>query len=282
MEGISLAAVMARYEDIFSPLMIAMVNAGERGGFLSRALMDTARYVEQDIELRNLIRRETMYPKIVLAFACVLVPAVNLIISLVAPGSPFGLSSPLTTPKNWIVYGPVLAFVFLFWRVGLNIPSIRSVWDTIWTPFPGIGRTMREFAMARFGRAFGAMYRGGLPHPESLVLAADTCGNEYLRSKIYSAEQPLRNGQSITEAMKATNVFDWAVIDMVATGERTGNIDFMLLKMAEYYEQEAAIRARKLGMWLGILVFVIVAIYVFYIVLNFYLSYFSTVMGGAN
>jgi type II secretory pathway component PulF len=280
MAGGSVGEGFARHPDVFNPLMMAMVNAGERGGFLADQCKHMSEYLRRDIELRNLIRKETFYPKFVVAFSIVLIFVANTVIEAYGQPGAQKLWSPLTTPMNWIIVFPVLALIWYYFNVVKKRPEAQYKWDKNVLSVPYIGATSHGFAMAKFGRSFGALYRAGVPVGEAIKLAADACGNEYVRARIYPSANEIDGGGGITEAFARTEVFSPIVLDMTRTGEVTGDVDQMLIKVSEHYEEEGTVRARQAATVLGVVVFVIVAIYVLVVVLRFYTEYFGRAMGG--
>lgn len=272
--GRPMSAGMQRYPEIFSPVMLSITRTGEEGGFLDEALYTVAKYTEDEIELRNLYRRVTIYPKLLIGASILIIGGANLIISKVNPAAP-NLVSPLTNIKTWFILAPLLVGLFLFLRVGLANFGVKYLWDMFVSFIPFVGKTVRQMAMAKFGRAFGALYRAGVPLPQVVKLSADSCGNEYMRSKLYPASLVLEGGAGITETLRSTGALSPIVIDMLSTGERTGNLDQMLNKMADYYQDEAKTRSVQLGHFMGVLAFLVVAIYIGYIVITFYQSYGS-------
>lgn len=279
--GRPLSFGMQRHPEQFSPLMLGIVKAGEQGGFLDGAFAQVADHIEQEIQLRNLIRRVTFFPKLVLIASCLIIWGANGIIASVRPGSPFGISSPLTTLAVWLILGPLLVALFLFSRIGLANPRIKYAWDQMLLSLPGLGKIVMQFAMAKFGHAFGALYRAGVPIQQSLTMAADASGNERLRSLMYPAAKRLESGKGITEVFQQTGAFSPIVLDMTATGEASGRLDLMMSKVSEYYEEEAKTRAYQAGTIFGVGVLLCVAIYIAYVVISFYMGYGSTIMGGA-
>jgi type IV pilus assembly protein PilC/MSHA biogenesis protein MshG len=257
-----------------------MLRAGEEGGFTDTACLDIANYLQRDIEQRNLIRRETAYPKLVIIMAIVIIGAANLFISSVAPGGR-QIVSPLTEISTWYVLGPLLIALFLYIRIGLHNPTVRHFHDTFVLSLPFLGGMAKGWAMARFGRAFGALYRSGVPLQRGLRLAADACGNEVIRARIYPASAKLEQGAGIAETMAETRAFDPVVVDMASTGETTGNLDQMLTKVAEYYEDEGSVKAKQFGHVVGVLALLAVAAYVLYLMFSFYSGYFGGMMEGA-
>lgn len=269
-----------RYPEVFSPLMLSMIRTGEEGGLVAEQTRMLADYIQRDIELRNIIRRETAYPKIVLAASVVIITATNIIIQAIKPGSQ-GISSPLTTFGVLIVVIPLCIAAFIGIKLAKQRPELMSTWHSFTASLPWIGGMVRGFAMARFGRAFGALYAAGVPMPKAFRLAADACGNEALRFQMQSGAEDMENGLSMSEAFIRTKAFNPLVIDMVKTGEMTGNVDLMLNKMAEYYEDEGSLKARQSAMILGVLVFLAVAAYIGFVIVTFYTGVYGGISGAA-
>ena len=270
---------MQRYPEVFSPIMMSLVRAGETAGFFDEALNQVADYIEREIELRNLYRRVTFNPKLTIVASIIIILVTNVILGSLNTNT--RLSSPLTTVTTWLWLGPLIIGLFLFFRVGLANGRIKYNWDLIIASIPGFKTIIRELAMAKFGRAFGALYKAGVPVHQALPMAADACGNEYLRSKMYPAARQLEAGHGMTETFKATGAFSPIVLDMVSTGEKTGNVDQMLAKMAQFYEEEAATKSTQVGLTFGVVVFLCVAVYIGMIVINFYSGYFGGIMKNA-
>lgn len=274
--GRPMTAGLQRYPEVFSPVMISIIRAGEEGGFLDKALFTVAQYTEDEIELRNMYRRATFYPKLLVVASMVIIIATNTILSVIKPGAT-GLSSPLTTVATWIILTPIIIGLFLFFRVGLANHKVKYMWDMFVSMIPYIGTTIRQMAMAKFGRAFGALYKSGVPIPRVIQLSADSCGNEYMRARLHPAGSRLEGGSTITETLRSTGALSPIVIDMLATGEQTGELDNMLNKMSDYYHDEAKTRSVQMGHVVGVFVLLCVAVYIGYIVISFWSSYGSRV-----
>jgi type IV pilus assembly protein PilC/MSHA biogenesis protein MshG len=281
MEGKTLSEGLERYPDVFSPLMLSLLRAGEHGGFVPEACGHLSDYIKEEIDLRNLIRKETAYPKIVIFLSMFIVLAVNMVLTSIGSTQP-GMRSPLTDPMNWLCIGPMIVGIFLFIRIGLRQEQIKKKWQQFLLKLPAFGDMVHGFAMAKFGRAFGALYKGAVPIPHAVVLAAEACGNEYLRDRIIPVKARLEEGIGITQAFTETGAFNPIVLDMTHTGEMTGNLDFMLTKVAEFYEEEGRIRARQWATYFGVTVFMCVAVYVAYLVITFFMQYatMTTSAGG--
>ena len=261
-----------RYPEVFGPVIVSLLRAGEEGGFVDSVLTNIADYLDQENELRRLYKRVTFYPKLQVVASIVIVLGANAILASIKPGAR-GLSSPLTTPSTWFWLAPLIVAIFLFLKVGLANPRIRFNWDAFVSHIPYLGNTMRQLAMARFGRAFAALYRAGVPMVRAIGLSADACGNEYLRARMQPAMQRVREGEGITVALRDTGAFSPIVLDMVGTGESTGNLDAMLQKVGDFYIAEAEVRQVQLGYAVGVLLGLLVAIYIGYIVISFYTGF---------
>ncbi len=255
-----------RYPEVFNPLMLSMIKVGEDGGFLPEQCLQLSDYIERDIELRNMIKRETASPKLTMIVSVFIIIGTNILIQSLAPGG-MGL------PVPWIFWALILIVggtSFFFVKFLLPQPEIRAKFDEFNLKIPGIGGMIQGFAMAKFGRSFGALYKGGIPVHKALELAADSCGNEAIKRKVSPAIQQLKDGAGITDTFQATGAFSPLVLDMTRTGEMTGNMDQMLIKMAEFYEDEGATKAQMSAKIIGVACLIVTGIYVLIILLGFY------------
>lgn len=274
--GREVSAGMQRYPEVFPPLSVSLIRAGEEGGFVAPSFKLLADYTDKQIALKNLIRRLTLHPKIVVFAAVAVIGGASLLIGAMGKDNSM-LSTPLTTWTTWLILGPLIVGAFLFFRVGLANPRIRYNWDRMLVKMPfGVGQTVHQFAMSKFGMAMAFLYKGGVPVQNSISLAADACGNEFIRGQISPAGRRLDTGAKITETLRATEAFSPIVLDMVDTGEETGNLDAMLLRMSSFYEDEAETRAKQVAQIFSFILFLFVAVYVAYVVITFFMRLYSS------
>lgn len=276
--GRPISAGLQRYPEVFSPLMVSMVRVGERSGLIAEQCHQIAEYVQRDMELRNLIRRETAYPKLVLWASAFIILLTNSFIT-VAMNKPDAQTLPVPY-MVWAVLLGLAAFTFFMNRYGLQVQHVKQVWDGFLLWIPGIGQMVQGFAMAKFGRAFAALYKSGVPVGESLKLSADSMGNEALRARIHPAAQKVEEGYGIAKTLQETGAFSPIVLDMAHTGETTGNLDSMMNKIAEYYEDEGQTNARKGATILGVFCLILAGIYVLTIVVGFFTGYANQIGNG--
>lgn len=271
--GRPMSAGFQRYPEVFNPLMMSMIRVGEEGGFIAEQCKMLSEYIRRDIELRNMIKRETAMPKLTVITSIGIILSTNLIIQAIAPG---GIQLPVPW-LIWIFTAFVVVGGYFFTKLALPQPHVRKSFDELVLALPGLGGMVHGFAMAKFGRAFGALYKGGVALPRAVELAADACGNEAVRAKVYPAAQGLKEGAGVTETLAQTGAFSPLVLDMTRTGETTGNMDDMLLKVAEFYEEEGALKAQMAAKIIGVVCLILVAIYVCFVLLTGY----SAIFGGA-
>lgn len=284
LEGSNLHERMAEYPELFNPLIIALTRAGETGGFLPQAFNQISEWLERELELQIMIKRATFWNKLTLGVLFVLVPAVNLIIKGIertqGPGAGITLWSPFLEPAFWIVTGILVGGWIFFKRYLYRNEAIQYRWDQFVVTVPYIGRTNRSFTVSRIGRTFGYLYRAGLSPEASLEVAAATSGNAYIAHALMGALPPIRAGRGLTDSFASTGIFEANVLDMLYTGEQSGNVDTMLEKMATYYEQEAETRARAQAQVLALVILIGTAVMVGITVVTFYASYFSKLFGA--
>lgn len=279
-EGGSISEVMSQYPEVFSPLNMGIIRAGERGGFLDQAMLQMADYLDRDIQLRNIVRRETIYPKVILAAAVLIVIAANFILGFLGSSSRF--DSPLTRITTWMWLGPLLVGGFILYKFVLPKPPARIHYHQFLVSCPGLGPMMQGFAMAKYGRAFSALYKAGVPIQDNVRLAADACGNEFIQQRIQSVSRGLETGDSITEVMARAGVFTPVILDMTRTGETTGNLSQMLDKVSEYYEDEGKTKAKQWAVIFGVICMICVAIYIGYMIITMFTKILGSYGGGSG
>jgi len=284
-EGRMMSEAMEKYGEVFSPLQVSLVRAGEHGGTLERSLKEISEYIRRELKLRNQVKRATFYPKVLLFVLVVLPIAANAITASIAErtgGPAFTILAITSSVLFWVFIGLVVFGWVIFSRLLLPLPAVRYVWDLFVIGVPYVGSTIRMLTMARFSRAFGALYGGGIPLSTSVVLAADACGNEYIRRRMYPAAERIQEGKGIAESFASTHAFTPITLDMAATGEQSGNLDTMLDHVAEQYEDEAEVRLDKMPRVLGVVLLLLAAAVVAYIVASFYMQYAGAIQDASS
>ncbi|MGC8784878.1 MAG: type II secretion system F family protein [Armatimonadota bacterium] len=269
MQGKPLAEAMSRHPHVFDDLQIALIRAGEEGGLLENMLERLADYLERDYKLRLKIRAGTFYPKVLL-LAGIFIPKIPV---LVVGG---GLIPYLRETVGWAapILLAVLAIVAVV-RILLQIEPLREAYDSLKLMIPGIGGLVRQLAMARFSRAMAALYSAGVPLPRTIAISALAADNYYLTKHLRRAVAEVEHGQSISEAFRRTGVMPPLVLDMLQTGESTGNVDAMMDKVAEYYEQETDVKSGQAVIVLSVGVYLLIALWIASMIISFWQGYAS-------
>jgi len=248
--GNSLSVAMAKYPEVFPPLMVNMCRAGEVGGFLDQVLLQIAQNYEAEVKLRGKVKSAMTYPVVVLVMAVLAVVGMLLFIIPVFATMFEGLGGELPLPTKMLMTlsdllrtaAPVLAVLAVVllqvWRKVRLKPQVRGFVDPLKLKVPVFGLLFQKIALARFARNLGTMLKSGVPILQSLDIVADTTGNVVLARAIRDVQDSVRNGESLSGPLLNHPVFPPMVVQMMAVGEDTGALDTMLHKISEFYDQE--------------------------------------------
>lgn len=257
---------MEAFPGLFSPLMIGITRAGERGGFLERSFTRLADYAERDYQLQQSIKRETWYPKLIV-FCSILIPGVvPLVLSgfsafLRQVGPPLIVIALLIVAiKVWQFVKPAFTSQINEYKIGDFSPA--KTYDEIKLKVPVVGKTARALASAKFCRALGALYSAGVGPSEAVRLGAQACGNRAVAERAIATIPQLNAGTPLTQCMKETRVFNPLALQMMRVGEESGDLDTQLDKAADFLETNAETTIKQAVPILGILAFLCVALYV--------------------
>ncbi|MBX3195632.1 MAG: type II secretion system F family protein [Schumannella sp.] len=249
-QGGSLSDAFAMHPVDFPPLMINMIRAGETGGFLEQALESMAVNYEKEAKLRSAIKSAMAYPVMVLvmSFAAVILMLVFIVPVFKDMFAGFGGSLPaptqmlVTLSENMFWIAPVLLVLgivgWLWWKANKNTDAVRRLIDPIKLKAPVFGQLVRKIAVARFTRNFANMISGGVPILTALNVVGETSGNWVIAQATQRIAESVRTGQSITKPLANEPVFPPMVVQMMAVGEDSGSLDTMLMKIADFYDDE--------------------------------------------
>ena len=285
--GGKFSEVLSAWPWVFKPVEVELIRAAELGGMLEQVLKQIAEYVEHDWEIKRLVSRETMYPKIVLFVALMILglpgftghtmALVKLVLGGMgnAQGKDYGMLSYFL---DTIGFGALCLSFFLvplgIFRLSLfNVKGVREGYDAVKNAVPGFGTLAKMFAVARFGRTFAALYRGGFGMSHALEISGDASGNAVLRAAVRRAIPLAERGQPVSESLRTSGFFSPMAIDMFRTGETSGRLDEMLDKMSDFYEAEGKLKTRQAALIFGTSIFLLVAILVAVQVIGFWTGY---------
>jgi type IV pilus assembly protein PilC len=248
--GATLADSLRKHPKAFDDLYCNMVAAGETGGILDTILQRLSQYIEKIVKLRSAVRSAMVYPVAVITIA---IGVVGIILWKVIPtfATLFaGLGAQLPLPTRitialsnfigawwWLIFAMIGLGVFALNRFHKTYKG-RRVIDGALLKLPVLGNVLKKIAVARFCRTLGTLVSSGVPILEALEITAKTAGNAVVEDAIMETRKSIEQGKTISEPLKATNVFPSMVVQMVAVGEQTGALETMLNKIADFYEDE--------------------------------------------
>ena len=256
--GGAFSAALTKHADVFPPLMINMVKAGEVGGFLDQVLVSVAQNFEAEVKLRGKVKSAMTYPVVVFVIAILAVVGMLLFIVPVFAGMFTSMGGELPLPTQVLVKLsevlkwtgiPTLVVVVLFsvwWSKHKNDKPVRELLDPWKLKIPVFGNLFKKIAVSRFTRNFGTMIHAGVPILQALDIVGETSGNLVIEKATRSVQESVRAGHSLTGPLSQHAVFPPMVVQMMAVGEDTGALDDMLEKIAEFYDQEVEATTEQL------------------------------------
>ena len=257
--GSSLSDAMAKHPAAFDRLYCKMVNAGEIGGVLDVILQRLADFMEKAERLKRRIKSALIYPSVVITIAVLIVTGIMYFVipkfqeifndfDVKLPGLTLwlidtsrwvaGQSSPDQTIPGavWIVCSPVIAFAF--YKLIRKTQFGRAATDTIIIHIPVLGNLVRKTAVARFTRTLGTLVAAGVPILEAITITRDTSGNYVYEKALNKVHDSIREGETFATPLRESKVCDSLVVNMIDVGEETGDLDVMLMKIADNYDEE--------------------------------------------
>ncbi|AFZ46984.1 Type II secretion system F domain protein [Cyanobacterium stanieri PCC 7202] len=287
-QGTNLSEALAKHPDCFDQLYVSMVEAGEIGGVLDEVMNRLAKLLEDVARLQNQVKSAMAYPVTVGIFAVIaflgmtifLIPVFAGIFDQLGGELPaltqfmVTLSDFLRSPRA-IIPVFIVAGVFFGFRQYYRTPAGRLQIDMIALKAPIFGDLNQKSAVARFCRVFGTLTRSGVPILQCLEIVEDTIGNKVIANAIGAAKQSVLEGGMLSTAIEAKNVFPPMAIQMMTIGEETGELDAMMMKVADFYEDEVEQAIKALTSVIEPLMMVVIAGMVGTILLSMYLPMFS-------
>lgn len=251
--GISFADALEKHANVFSPTYVNMVRAGETGGILDSVLKKLATQQEKDARIRGKFKSAMTYPMILititlivfLALMIFVMPRVGKIVKdLAGPNAELpkltqvmlGISNFMVT--KWYIMLAVFLIISYILRRYVSTPKGRRKKDQLLLGLPVISMIVRKVAIARFARIFSALLGAGVTVIESLEVTGRAIGNSVIEDELIAASKAVTNGQQLSVPISGSKVFPPIVSQMLAIGEETGKTDEILVKVAEFYEEE--------------------------------------------
>ena len=286
--GSSLSEAMARHPVQFDSLYRNLTRAGEGAGVLDTVLDTVATYKERTEALKGKIKKALFYPAAVIAVA-ILVSAILLI--YVVPQfedvfKGFGADLPAFTQMIvnasrfltawwWAVLAVILGTIFGFLFIYKRSPALERNVDRMMLKLPVIGMILHQSAIARFARTLALTFKAGVPLVEALETVGGATGSIVYNEAVKRIRDDVSVGYQLNVAMKQVNIFPHMVVQMTAIGEEAGALDTMLLKVAEFYEQEVNNSVDALASLIEPFIMVVIGVLVGGMVIGMYLPIFK-------
>ena len=287
-EGIALATALRQWPKVFDQLSIAMVEAGEAGGVLDEALKRLAKLLEDNAKLENQIKGALGYPIAVLVIAILVFLGMTIFLIPIFAGifEDLGaelpaftqllvdLSELLRSPVALYAAGAILLSIWLFGRFYATHNGRRTI-DRLMLKLPLFGELILMTATAQFCRIFSSLTRAGVPILMSMEISSETAGNAIISDAILASRGMVQEGVLLSNALIRQKVLPDMALNMLAIGEETGEMDKMLSKVADFYEDEVGAMVKALTSMLEPAMIVVVGGIVGSILLAMYLPMFT-------
>lgn len=288
-KGGTLAESLGKHKRIFSDLYVNMVAAGEQGGILDTILNRLSTHLEKASALKGKIKSAMMYPLVVLIVVIVVVMALLLFVIPIFEQMFADMGGQLPAPTRIVVGASefvqgnlifiIIGAVALItgYKMYYRTKNGEKVIDTIKLKMPIFGMLLRKMSIARFTRTLGTLISSGVSILDGLSITSKTSGNRVVADAIMEARQSISGGENISNPLEASGVFPGMVTQMIAVGEETGGLDTMLLKVADFYEEEVDTAVAGLTATLEPIMIVVLGVIVGGIVIAMYLPIFDLI-----
>ncbi|RKY03967.1 MAG: type II secretion system protein GspF [Spirochaetes bacterium] len=286
-EGLSLAQSLAEYPKVFPTLYINMIKAGEQSGTLELTLKRLSNYLEKQLWLKNRIMAALAYPMVmtlvgifVLSFLITyVIPKVSRIFEQIHQELPLPTKILITISdlfKNNIILIIILSIITIFIiKKGISTDKGELVYHKFILRLPIFGKLFRMVASSRFAGTLSTLLGSGIPMLKAMDIVTDVVGNRIMADAIKKAKESIREGESIAEPLRRSNQYPALLTHMIAIGEKTGELESMLNKISEAYENEIEAKITAMLSILEPVIIVIMGIIIGFIVLSILLPIFE-------
>ncbi len=264
--GATLSDAMARYPKAFDTLYTKMIAAGEVGGVLDLILQRLAEFMEKAAKLKKKIIGAMIYPAVVVGVAGLIVtgimvfivpkfekifedfdtdlPAVTTMLMNTSRWMGGSLPGQMIPGLIWILFGPPLVVITIKFLRKTKTGKVAV--DRVALLLPVAGKLISKSSIARFTRTLGTLINAGVPILDAITITSETSANQIYRNALNSVYESVRQGDSFAEPLRKSRVCDGIVVNMIDVGEETGDLDKMLLKIADNYDEEVDVMVESL------------------------------------
>lgn len=286
--GSTLTFALSEHKKVFSDLYVSLIESGEKSGTLDDVAKRLSNYMEKTIALKRKIRGAMIYPSMVSAVA---VGVVTLILTIVIPSfaslyESSGMLLPLPTRiviqmsellRSYFLYiaGALVVIFLIFKYLYRKSYKFRKLVDKMILNIPIFGLLIKKASIARFTRTLGSLMKSGVDILEGFDIIAKIAGNVVIQESLLSIREDVASGSSVAEPLRKSEIFPSMVAHMVSVGEKTGRLDEMLEKTADYYEAEVDNTVNNLSTLIEPIIIVVLGVIIGFIVIAMYLPIFK-------
>ncbi|MBI2286768.1 MAG: type II secretion system F family protein [Nitrosomonadales bacterium] len=248
--GRELSTAMRSHPKVFSPFYVSMVQVGEMTGMLDETFIRLFGYLEFERDMRERIKTAMRYPGFVIIAMAIAIVIINLFVipAFAKVYAGFHAELPLITKMlmgfsgfmvdYWLLMLALLIAAVMGFRFYINTVDGRYNWDRYKFKLPVVGSIILKATLSRFARSLALSFKSGMPILQGMNVVGMVVDNEFMRSRIGQMREGVERGESILHTATAADVFNPVVLQMIAVGEETGDMDGIMLEVAEMYERE--------------------------------------------
>ena len=285
--GSSLSDAIAKHKNVFSPLFVNMVKAGESSGMLDEILDRLAEYLEKTNSLQHKVKSALVYPAVVSGMALGITLLLLLKVIPVFKGIFEGFGAQLPTPtmilikisdflQRYFILGiMIIVGITIFIARLIKTPKGRLQVDSILLKMPIFGILFRKVAISKFTRTLSTLIKAGVPILSALEIVGKTAGNKVVEQAIDNVRANVREGENIAEPLTRSKIFPPMVTRMVSVGEQSGELEKMLSKIADFYDEQVDTAVSSLTSMMEPLIIAFLGIVIGSIVICMFLPIFK-------
>jgi len=286
-EGISFCDALAKHPGVFSELFINMVKAGETSGMLDEVLDRLATFQEKQAALNRKISSSLVYPAVVVSMSMIITAVLLLKVVPTFKGIFDSLGGTLPMPTQVLIFiSDLLRKYFIYTVVGVSLGIIllkkylssaagKYKFDLFLLNAPVVGSLFKKLAVARFSRTFSTLVKSGVTILSALEIVSKTSGNKVVEESILNCSKSVCDGEPISRPLAKSGVFPPMVTRMISVGEQTGQLEKMLAKIADFYDEQVDAAASGLTSMIEPLVIAFLGVVIGGIVIALFLPIFK-------
>ena len=281
--GRELSTAMRRHSGIFSPFYVSMVQIGEMTGMLDETFIRLYDHLEFERDMRERIKSAMRYPSFVILAMAIAIVIINLFVipAFAKVYAGFHAELPVITKmligfsgfmvSYWMLMLALLIGAALGFRFYINTPDGRYKWDRYKFKLPIAGKIILKATLARFARSLALSFKSGMPILQGMNVVGMVVDNEFMRSRIEQMRDGVERGESILRTAVAAGVFNPVVLQMIAVGEETGDMDGLMFEIAAMYEREVEYEVKTISSQIEPILIVTLGIMVLILALGVFL-----------